>query len=91
MSILQQLDLMAVFPNPGSGKFKVLFRMFDASPIQLIVHDLSGRIIHDEALKTEEGVNDLILDLSDAPSGTYFLKFVDHYGSTLNQSRISIK
>ena len=65
--------------------------MFDASPIQLIVHDLSGRIIHDEALKTEEGVNDLILDLSDAPSGTYFLKFVDHYGSTLNQSRISIK
>ena len=87
----QQLDLMAVFPNPGSGKFKVLFRMFDASPIKLIAHDLSGRIIHDEALKTEEGVNDLMLDLSDAPSGTYFLKFVDQYGSTLNQSRISIK
>lgn len=35
--------------------------------------------------------NDLMLDLSDAPAGTYFLKFVDQYGSTLNQSRISIK
>jgi len=56
-----------------------------------MVHDLSGRIIHTETLNTAEGINDLMLDLSDSPAGTYFLKFVDQFGSTLNQSRISIK
>lgn len=91
MSHFQKLDLMAVFPNPGNGTFKVMFKMFEDAPVTLVVHDLSGRIIHKSKLQGKEGINDLILDLTDATAGTYFLKFLDDYGSTMSQSRISIK
>lgn len=65
--------------------------MFEDAPVTLVVHDLSGRIIHKSKLQGKEGINDLILDLTDATAGTYFLKFLDDYGSTMSQSRISIK
>lgn len=65
--------------------------MFEDAPVTLVVQDLSGRIIHESKLQGKEGINDLMLDLTTATAGTYFLKFLDDYGSTMSQSRISIK
>lgn len=58
------------FPNPTEGKLNYSFSNVEESKIDFQVLDVMGRKIIQIEKKTSEG----ILDISDLPSGIYFLK-----------------
>lgn len=72
------LEKMAIYPNPSQAIFNVSFG--NAIPKSLEVYDISGKIIVSKNdLKNNQ--KNIVIDLSKAATGIYFLKF-----STENQT-----
>ncbi len=67
--------IMAVFPNPSKGSFVVVLNRKNFHNAKLEIIDINGKLIykHNSIMK-----NEIEIDLSDKPKGTYFIKlFVD--------------
>jgi hypothetical protein len=61
---------IVIFPNPGSESI-IVSGVNNAS--QIVISDLSGRIIDHSAMIISESMNSLGLDVSALPRGTYFI------------------
>lgn len=75
MSQLEPLDI-SYYPNPSSGRFTLKMELKSASPMQVSITDLSGKIIYEEEVKTFDGKYRKEFDLSEQPSGIYLLQVV---------------
>jgi hypothetical protein len=64
-------DVVEIFPNPSSGMFNVEIKGNSIAQISISVYDILGRNV-----KTVEGLNTnkVSVNLSDQPSGNYFIK-----------------
>lgn len=71
----QELDLQAfqLFPNPGSGFFRLQFDVAERGDLEVDVHDVQGERIYHETITGFKGRYERTLDLSDRANGTYFL------------------
>lgn len=63
-----------LYPNPTNGKLYFDFKGFIISSLEIIISDISGKIIKKEIVTQE---NKKYLDLSIYDNGIYFLKFDD--------------
>lgn len=68
----QRSSPVKIFPNPSAGLITLEWK--DASPKNgtVFITDLSGRIVH--TLNIPDASKQITLDLSDLPSGLYFIK-----------------
>ncbi len=73
MEKLEPLDL-SYYPNPNNGKFTLKMSVKSADPLKVSIMDLSGKIIHEEEIKTFDGNYSKDFDLSEQPSGIYLLQ-----------------
>ena len=62
--------IKSIFPLPAKNKLTILFNKF-LSGGRLVLIDLSGRYVFGRAI--DQG-NSISLDISELPSGIYFLK-----------------
>ena len=77
-------SIMDVFPNPTNGEFTVKYHVATNKPLQLFISDVTGRILFQLQLATEE--NSLQLDLSNLPEDSYFIGVTDsHTISSVNK------
>ncbi len=61
---------LSIFPNPNDGRFSVRTdKLQNTGTLQ--IHDLSGRLIHQEVVNLSNGVFDL--EMNEASSGLYLL------------------
>lgn len=76
---------LQVYPNPSHGSFKLSFTVTEASPVELTMHDLSGRIVSKQtwAMKPP-GQYDETITLNDA-RGVYLLKFKTSKGQRVEK------
>ncbi|MEP7171133.1 MAG: choice-of-anchor tandem repeat GloVer-containing protein [Bacteroidota bacterium] len=65
---------MDVFPNPTNGFATIKFSSNINQSCELIIADLTGRIIEHEQFNSTAGVNELSLDMSNLIKGIYFVK-----------------
>lgn len=82
-----ELDLIAVFPNPGKGRFTCELKAAKAMAIELSVFDLQGRMVQHDLWDIEPGSSTNIIDLSTAASGNYILQF-ESDGVVLNRQQL---
>jgi hypothetical protein len=71
---IPELDLLRAFPNPFNGTTHIEFSVRKAQRIELVLYDLSGRMVSkmiDQVF--EPGTHSRELDLNAFPAGTYFL------------------
>jgi hypothetical protein len=69
---------LSVFPNPAADACTVSGLATLGAPVQLRVLDLSGRTVSDRSANTSG--NNLELNVSRLPAGTYFLRAEGHTG-----------
>jgi hypothetical protein len=69
------LDLpgLRVSPNPSSGSFDLAFQVPERGDLNVDVHDANGDRVYHESITGFKGNYERVLDMSDRPSGTYFV------------------
>ena len=68
------IDGLSVFPNPTDNDLNIRFTLANAEQANLIVQDLSGKIVQSAMVNASEGSNLVMMDLTQLASGMYFLK-----------------
>jgi len=64
------------FPNPAGNNFMITYTLLKNSDVQLSIHDIQGRLV--KTLVNENQISgdyELLLDMYNEPSGTYFYTF----------------
>ena len=65
---------VSVFPNPAHSNTLLRFNMFDNSPYQLNLTDVSGRIIYSQKGSSTVGMNQIEMNVEQYASGIYFVE-----------------
>lgn len=63
-----------LYPNPNSGIFTLNYQIKDVANVDVIVEDVTGKLIYQIALDTN--TNSIILHLNTVKSGIYFVKLM---------------
>lgn len=66
------LDGFAVYPNPSNGSFNVKFESASANPVNVLVHDLRGRLVFEKEY-SNTGSFDQNVSVNNAQAGVYVL------------------
>jgi hypothetical protein len=74
--------MVKIFPNPNLGEFILDIQSSFTNNTNLYLVDVSGRILHTQAISIQEGTTQIQLDKTDLPSGIYFIK-IDGFDQTL--------
>jgi len=64
---------LSIYPNPSDGIFNANFENEDAQEMDLVVTDISGRLINKTQIQSESGIYNSKIDLSNQPKGIYIL------------------
>jgi hypothetical protein len=65
---------LLVYPNPSNGLFSLTFNLGAATEAQLLVTDLTGKMVYTRNLEIAKNGDTLELDFSTLGKGIYFLK-----------------
>ena len=66
-------DVILVAPNPTTAKATVTFESNKDAQVNATVTDITGKVISTLTQGAISGLNNMTIDLSNAPSGVYFL------------------
>ena len=77
ISELNTITDLRIFPNPTNKLFHVEMTLSESIDLQMQVMDIHGRIVHKESMNNLGGKVSKSIDLSDEPSGTYILRFIN--------------
>jgi hypothetical protein len=67
----------SIYPNPSIGEISVEYVSNITGAVELMVYDVSGRVVFTLTDQVGEGENNFHLNLSDLNSGVYFMKTND--------------
>ncbi|MEM9823468.1 MAG: Ig-like domain-containing protein [Bacteroidota bacterium] len=70
------VGILRLFPNPvvGQGSIHLRFMAKEALGETLVISDLFGRILQQQAVNISEGMNDVRMDVNELPAGTYWIR-----------------
>jgi surface protein len=77
ISELNTITDLSIYPNPTNKLFHVEMTLSESIDLQMQVMDIHGRIVHKESMNNLGGKVSKSIDLSDEPSGTYILRFIN--------------
>jgi hypothetical protein len=71
---------IVVSPNPFINRFTLQFQSLTNERIQWQLLDMSGRVIKQQFCQVSKGINQLYIDATNLPSGTYLLQLLTNGG-----------
>ena len=66
---------ITVYPNPTTGKIKIIFSLQKAENVWLNLYDVQGKSLDLRDFEGKLGRNEMEYDLQNYPSGAYFVNF----------------
>lgn len=82
-----ELDLIAVFPNPGKGRFTCELKAAKEMIIEIAAFDLQGRPVMSDIWSIDAGSSTNVIDLSEVSNGNYILQFKSN-GIIINRQQL---
>jgi hypothetical protein len=73
---IEKIQSLGVFPNPSKGQFNFVCTSAEYKTTTIRMYDMSGRVVMQENLQLQEGVNQTVVSTSNVQSGVYFLSIV---------------
>ncbi|MEM6725399.1 MAG: T9SS type A sorting domain-containing protein [Bacteroidota bacterium] len=65
------LNGLSVFPNPTFGESTIELSTSEASNASLFIYDLQGKLVYNDNLQLDNGINQLRLNVNHLPPGNY--------------------
>ena len=88
--ILTTDQLISNYPNPFRGQTTLRYTLPVASPVEILVHDLTGRVVRQYEFETKAaGRHEIAVDAEDLSSGVYFYRLSSEAGVSLGKMTIS--
>lgn len=81
----EEATSLNVFPNPTAGNFNIEYNMPEAGDVSIMLTDMTGAVVYNEAFSAQAGLYEHNLDFSSKPAGIYLLKV------TLNADEYTMK
>ena len=88
LKIAENFSNAQVYPNPTKGNLVIKLQKALTENGQMLIADLSGRILIQQQVLT--GQKNIDLDAGKLPAGRYFIKISNH-SEFINQSFVIIK
>ena len=66
---------ISIYPNPTTGKIKIVFSLQKAENVWLNLYDVQGKSLDLRDFEGKTGRNEMEYDLQNYPSGAYFVDF----------------
>ena len=76
-----------VYPNPGSGEFKIRWPENSSKTTRIELMNIMGKVLLSKSIRQEQ--NNTEINLSDSPNGIYFVRLISDYGCSVR--RIIVK
>lgn len=73
---------ISLYPNPASNLINISFNATDASVEQIVIYDLSGRVMKNIAKNTLNNSSQIPVDIQDLANGTYLMKISSNNNTT---------
>lgn len=74
------ITIDGMFPNPATTVVNMLLSSPNRDKVQMVISDMSGRIMMQRSLNVETGSNTLPVDVSALAGGTYIVKMISGGG-----------
>ncbi|MEI6184700.1 MAG: GEVED domain-containing protein, partial [Bacteroidota bacterium] len=71
---INKIEFTEIYPNPAKDKLSLILTSPGTQNLNIVLTDVSGRIIKEEKLLANEGNNQLSINVSSLQSGTYIIK-----------------
>jgi hypothetical protein len=84
--VLRPFFFERIYPNPTKGVLKIRFNSPDEQKITIKLYDVCGRLLHEENLLLNIGMNDIRMNLGPLSSGIYFVHISN--GKSLETGKI---
>ncbi len=84
------LSNMQLFPNPTSDMITLTYQSNDANNVNLVVTDVSGKVVINQVMGTQSGDQKTRVDLSDVQAGIYLVHLITD-GVKLSEKVVVIK
>jgi hypothetical protein len=68
-------EKITTYPNPTTGKIKIVFSLTKAENVWLNLYDIQGKSLDLRDFEGKAGRNEMEYDLQNYPSGAYFVNF----------------
>ena len=81
------ITLSSVYPNPAKSTLNVVVTAPTNDQVSLVVTDLAGKVILQKATQVIGGDNNIAVEVSKLPSGTYMIKAVCNNGCEIPVSK----
>ncbi len=85
---VQPDNTINLYPTPANQYVYVDLNMFSASSSQIMVVDLTGKVVKTISNDLNAGKNKIKLDISELPNGIYFVNMQDETGKMISQKMI---
>ena len=83
------ITYIALLPNPAAGQTELIIRSNRNYEANMILTDLTGRVVYHEPLRISNGLQRKELDLSPMADGIYILSLISD-GQTLTSLKVSV-
>jgi hypothetical protein len=81
-------DMISIYPNPSSGLLNMEYYSNNDKEVQIIVMDITGKIILSQKLNVENGFNPEVIDLQRLENGMYMLQIINKEGGLIKTEKI---
>jgi hypothetical protein len=65
---------LKAYPNPTRDNTNLTFELANSGKVSVQVYSITGRLVLSKEVYMNEGTQDISLDSSDLPNGTYIVK-----------------
>ncbi len=74
---VESFDIISFGPNPNQGEMEVIISDVQSRNIDYFVININGNVLIQNSLNTVRGLNSFKLDLTELPSGIYFISIAN--------------
>ena len=70
------LNIVSIQPNPVVSDFEIIYETPTVANVSISIIDLAGKVIFNQELMSNAGLNNLEISAAEFPSGIYFVKII---------------
>jgi hypothetical protein len=85
---IKEVELLGAYPNPARSRATLRYALPEARDVTLRLYDMLGREVQTIVNAKKDGRHKTILNVSDLPSGTYFLRL--QAGGTTKTQKLTV-
>jgi hypothetical protein len=81
------LSLNAVYPNPARTSLNLIVSSPESNQINVMISDMTGKTVQKQPFSITDGGNNLDMNISKLPAGSYFIKALAKDGSVTSVNK----